>query len=314
MLALGAAPAALAQLDAAHDAQARGAKLHASGDLQGALREFDRVVELAPQSPFGWYNRGLVRRALKDCRSAIADFSRALELKADLFNALYQRGNCLQELGDYGEAVENYTSAIALPGQIHGRFLAHFARGDAFRRLGRLDEAHADYSRVAALRTDTAALRSRAWVSYYAGRWREAYQDLARHVHETQAKEPDAAYSVILGVLALRRQGENGAKFLAEYERRLDAKAWPAPVLRYLKGTLDEQRLLATAQGVGQRTEALAYVGASLLAAGEQRRATALLRRVLREGEPGYLEYDLAYHELRRLGLATPAERRERSR
>jgi len=284
--------------------------------LQGALREFDRVVRLAPDSAFAWYNRGLVRRDLKDCRAAIGDFGHALELEPGLFNALYQRGNCLQVFGEYQRAIDDYSRAVALPGRIDARFLAHYGRADALRRLGRLEEAYADYTRVSELRTDTTALRSRAWVSFYRGRWREAYMDAAKYVHDTEAKEPDAAYAVILGALALRRAGtqQEATKFISEWRPRLDAAKWPAPVIEYLDGRMQESALFAAARGPGERTEALAYAGASLLAAGQQQEGIDVLQRVLREGEPGYLEYDLAYHELRRLGLAAPSDRREPKR
>src|SRR5205823_3183956 len=122
------------QVEEAREAQNRGVELQRQGDLQGARREFDRVIELVPQSPFGWYNRGLVRRELKDCGGALADFDRAIELDAKFFNALYQRGNCRQALGEYEQALDDYTRALALPGQIRGRFAAYYARGDALRR------------------------------------------------------------------------------------------------------------------------------------------------------------------------------------
>jgi len=299
------------QVEEAREAQNRGVELQRQGELQGARREFDRVIELVPQSPFGWYNRGLVRRELKDCGGALADFDRAIELDAKFFNALYQRGNCRQALGEYEQALDDYTRALALPGQIRGRFAAYYARGDALRRLARIDEAYADYSRVLELRVDTAALRSRAWVAFYLGRWRDAFRDIAKYLHDTDAREADAPYAVLLGMLALERLHEKSAAFAADAER-LETKGWPAPVLRYFRGEIDQARLLSAAQGAGERTEALAYAGAKLLGAGEGERGVALLRRALREGEPGYLEYDLAYHELRRLGLAGAAERRER--
>jgi tetratricopeptide (TPR) repeat protein len=209
--------------------------------------------------------------------------------------------------------VDDYTRAVAVPGRIEARFLAYYARGEALRRLGRLDEAYADYVHVGELRRDTAALRSRAWVDFYRGRWAEAHQEAAKYVHDTEAKEPDAAYLVILGVLALRRQARprDAAEFLQQWESRIDAARWPAPVIAYLQ-TGDASALLATAKQPGERTEARAYLGADLLAQGRQAQAVEILRQVLRDGEPAYLEYDLAYHELRRLGLAQPGDRRRR--
>lgn len=264
-------------------------------------------------SASAWYERGLAQRDRKNCRAAIADFGRAIELQADYFEALYQRGNCLQALGDYAGAVADYSRAVALPGRVDARFRAYFARADAHRRLGELEPAHADYTQVIALRTDTAALRSRAWVNFYLGRWYEAYQDAAQYVHDTQAKEPDAAYAVILGTLALSRFGQRaeGTKFLQSWRPRLDATRWPAPVIVYLESG-DASALLAAAKQSGERTEARAYLGTDLLAQGRQAEGVEILRRVLREGDPAYLEYDLAYHELRRLGLAQPGDRRRR--
>jgi tetratricopeptide (TPR) repeat protein len=268
-------------------------------------------VRLAPSSDLAWYNRGLVRRDLGECRAALGDFDRALALQPQFFNALYQRANCRQALGQYAEAIDDYSQAVAFPGRIPARFLAHLGRADALRRLGRLDEAYGDYTRVAELRDDTRALRSRAWVQYYRGRWREAQEDAARYLLQSEAKEHDAPYALILGALALRRAGDDdgASRFLREWQPRLAAKAWPAPVLLYLADG-NEKRLLAAAKDAGQRTEARAYVGANLLARGERSRAVDILSKVLREDEPGYLEYDLAYYELERLGAARPADRR----
>ncbi len=264
-------------------------------------------------SASAWYERGLAQRDQKNCRAAVADFGRAIELQPDHFQALYQRGNCLQVLGDHAGAVADYSRAVALPGRVDARFRAYFGRADARRRLGELELAYADYTQVIALRTDTNALRSRAWVSFYRGRWHEAYQDAAKYVHDTEAKEPDAAFAVILGTLALRRAGKSAeaAKFLQSWRPRLDAARWPAPVITYLESG-DEPTLLTAARAPGQRTEARAYVGADLLAQGRQAQAVEILRQVLRDGDPAYLEYDLAYHELRRLGLTRPGEHRGR--
>ena len=314
-LALAAASAQSSDLDEARAAQARGAELHQHGDLQGALSEFDRAVRLAPSSDLAWYNRGLVRRDLGECRAALADFDRALTLQPQFFNALYQRANCRQALGQYAEAIDDYSQAIAFPGRIPARFLAHLGRADALRRLGRLDAAYGDYTRVAELRDDTRALRSRAWIQYYRGRWREAQEDAARYLHDSDAKEHDAPYALILGALALRRAGDDdgASRFMREWQPRLAAKAWPVPVLVYLADG-NEERLLSAAKDAGQRTEARAYLGANLLARGERGRAVEILTKVLREDEPSYLEYDLAYYELERLGAATAADRRTRGR
>ena len=149
----------------------------------------------------------------------------------------------------------------------------------------------------------------------FSGRWREAQADAALYLRDSDAKEHDAPYAVILGALALRRAREDdgASRFMREWQPRIDVRDWPAPVLAYLADG-NEKRLLAAAKDSGQRTEARAYVGANLLARGERSRAVETLSKVLREDEPGYLEYDLAYYELERLGAATAADRRTRGR
>lgn len=299
-------------LEDAKAAQTRGAALHRKGDLQGALREFDRAVRLAPRSELAWYNRGLVRRDLKDCRAAVGDFDHALEVQPRFFNALYQRGNCRQQLGEYEAAIADYSRAIELPGRADAGFIAYFGRADAYRRMGRLDEAYRDYSAVSQVRNDTRALRSRAWVECYRGRWRECHADAARYLAETGGAEPDAPYAVILGMIALRRAGDTAAAaaFAQKWQPERPPAAWPGPVLAYLQGATGEKALLSAARDAGQRTEAGAYIGQNLLWKGEARRAIDVLRRVLREGDARFFEYDLAYHELRRLGAAQPHDRR----
>ena len=302
------------RLEEAREAQRRGSELHAQGDLQGALRELDRAVALAPEAPLAWFNRGLVHRALKNCLVAVQDFSRAIALQPDLFNALYQRASCLASAGAAESAIEDYTRAASLPGRIDARFLAFYGRADAYRRIGKLEEADADYTQVIALRTDTAARRSRAWVKAYRGQWRDAFVDASRHLQETEGKEPDAAYSLILAVVALRRSGDmpQSARFLNEWQARVKAERWPAAILAYLETGADAALLLA-AEGPGQATEAQAYVGVDLIARHDVARGVELLRQVVRQGDPAYLEYDLAFHELRRLGLVRPEQHKRRA-
>lgn len=301
-------------VDAAREANRRGVALREKGDFEGALREFSEAVRLAPKAPYGWFNRGLTRRDLKDCARAVEDFTQALELDAGNFAGWYQRGNCLQAEGAYERAVSDYGSAVQLPGRINGRFLAFLARGDANRRLGRLEPALLDYSATMQLRSDTKALRSRAWTQAYLGRWQEAYDDAARYLHETQAKESDALYVLLLANAALERtQGRDAAgRFVTEWSGRIAATGWPRPILEALRGAITPAVLEAAIKDVGARTEARTWRGLARLAANEHEAGVADLKWVLRAGRPGYWEYDLAFFELRRLGLATDAARRVR--
>ena len=312
MIVLGTGAAA-AQPEEAWRAQQRGIELYRQGNPLGALREFDEQVRLSPEAAAGWYYRGLMKRDLDDCLGALSDFSRALAIQPAFFNALFQRGRCLQRLGDDGPAADDYTRAVQIAGQLHPRFLAFFARADAYRRLGRLEEALSDYTTVLGLRTDTTARRSRGWVYAYLNRWSDAYDDMSSYLHDTEGKEPDAVYAAIVANLALRRMGrqDDAGRLLESWRSRLALKAWPAPALEYLTGRLPEREFLEAAAGAAQVTEALAYVGVALLGDGDPR-GFDMLAKVLKDGDPAFLEYDLAYYDLLRAGRATPLDRKAR--
>src|SRR5213078_4120054 len=121
------------------------------------------------------------------------------------------------------------------------------------------------------LRIDTAALRSRAWINFYRGRWNDAYREASKYVHDTEGKEPDAAYVVILGTLALRRDARprDADDFLRKWQPKLDVNRWPAPIIAYLLGG-DARTLLAAAREPGERTEARTYLAVDLLARGKR--------------------------------------------
>jgi hypothetical protein len=165
------------------------------------------------------------------------------------------------------------------------------------------------------MRTDTAVLRSRAWVHLYLGDWAAARDDAVRFVEVGGGKEPGTAYAVLVAFIALNRLGEaaRAQAFLSEWAAQLDPSAWPAPAMLHLRDLLGVRELLAAAANDGERMEARAYAGIGRLLAGARAEGVALLKEVLRTGDPRYWEYDLAYYELRRLGEAVQRGARRRN-
>ena len=53
------------------------------GNLDEALSEFDRAIEMKPEDPRNYFNRALVHGAKKDHRRAIADYSEAIRIIAE---------------------------------------------------------------------------------------------------------------------------------------------------------------------------------------------------------------------------------------
>jgi protein O-GlcNAc transferase len=82
-----------------------GLKAKAGGDLITAIREFERVAELAPQLAAAHANLGAVYFEKRDYERALAPLRKALELNPDLPGSSQMLGTALLALGSPAEAI-----------------------------------------------------------------------------------------------------------------------------------------------------------------------------------------------------------------
>lgn len=61
-------------------------------DYDVVRKDLDKVINLAPDFIFAYYNRANVSAMLKDYRAAIADYDKAIELNPDFADAYFNRG------------------------------------------------------------------------------------------------------------------------------------------------------------------------------------------------------------------------------
>jgi tetratricopeptide (TPR) repeat protein len=92
----------------------RGIEKAKNGDLDGAIADFNRAIELNPNDDAPYYNRAQARRLKKDTAGAIADYTRAIELGCKNPAAYNNRGNARSENNDPDGAIADYTRAIEL--------------------------------------------------------------------------------------------------------------------------------------------------------------------------------------------------------
>ena len=175
----------------------RGVARYQQGDLEGAIREFDRAIDLAtslspgsydanqigaisPEPAVIHYNRGVARYDLRDWDGAIADLDVALWLNPLHVMAWIKRGNTRFNKGYLDEAINDYGQAIRLDPR---STLAWNNRGLAWQNKGKLDAALSDYTR--ALELDpllSAALNNRAGIKHDRGDLRGALKDYNRAI------------------------------------------------------------------------------------------------------------------------------------
>ena len=111
-----------------------------------------------------------------------------------------------------------------------------------------------------------------------------------------------ALYAVILGHFAARQDGDEAAakRFLSDSAGKL-SEDWPYPVVRFLRGEIDEPALLKLAIDDDKRTEARCYLGLDHLLKGRKDEALAHFRWVKEHGTADFTEYTIAIAELERL-------------
>lgn len=171
----------------------QGNALYAAGELEKALEQYNRALELRPDYPEALHNRGVTLGNLKRYAEALADFNRALELRPDDPNTLNNRGNALSELQRSDEALVDYNLALELrpdyPEALHNRGVT------LAKRFERYVEALADYSRALELRPDyPGALNNRGVTLQHLQRYEDALADYNRAL-QLQPDHSDTLYN-----------------------------------------------------------------------------------------------------------------------
>lgn len=75
------------------------------------MQDYEKVLEIAPEFVYAWYNRGYIRFLQKDYRSALEDFNRAIELSPDFAEAWYNRGIIRIYLGERENGLRDLSKA-----------------------------------------------------------------------------------------------------------------------------------------------------------------------------------------------------------
>jgi lipoprotein NlpI len=229
----------------------RGNAKGAKGDLDGAIADYNSTLELDPKNAHAYNNRGLTKQAKGDLDGAIADYNSTLELDPQSAYAYSNRGFAKGSKGDYDGAIGDCSHALELDSKN-----AKSYRNRAFARQGKgdLDGAIADYNGAIELDPKYAdAYFNRALAQQAKGDPASAIADYNR-VTELAPKYADAYrdYARLFIWLIRARQGETEAanKELSTYldkRQKATPSDWFFEVAGYLLGKASEADLFAAA-------------------------------------------------------------------
>ena len=111
-------------------------ELEVRGDVDAAIKEYSRVVELRPDSPEAYANLAAAQKRKGDVQQAVVSLNKALERKPQFATALNNRGWIYTEQEKWAEARGDFEQALKIDPQDQG----------ALQGLARVLEKERDYA------------------------------------------------------------------------------------------------------------------------------------------------------------------------
>src|SRR5271165_6125534 len=237
----------------------------------------------------------------KELDTAIADYNEAIRLKPGSAGVAHQgRGRAWRDKKDYDKAIADCNEAIRLD---PGYAVAYNSRGKTWSAKKDYDKAIADYNEAIRLYPGYVRAYCNRGVAFLLTGSAKVGED-ARKVLELEGWRGEySQYAVLWGYFGLRRAGnaDSAKRLLDDAAARCDTTAWPYPVIRYLRGELDQTAMLAAASDNDKMTVARFYLGLDLALKGRYEEAREHYRWVKEHGNPSLFQFTHALAELDKL-------------
>lgn len=159
------------------------------GNYQQAIGILTQVINssLSRRTPMDYNNRGLMYFYCGQLEEAIANYDRALELNPNLTAAYNNRANCYVNQGDLIEALIDYDQALDL-NPFHIRALIN--QGITFRHLGMYREALDNFDiALGQGKLEGYIYAQRGRTHHLAGDWNWAIADYQRSLHSLDPEQ-----------------------------------------------------------------------------------------------------------------------------
>jgi tetratricopeptide (TPR) repeat protein/beta-lactamase regulating signal transducer with metallopeptidase domain len=193
----------------------RGVSCFKKGQIEDAIADFDKAIDLDPGKAVAYVARGSAYYELDQLDNAISDYSKAIEINPDFAVAYQNRGSVYYRLGQLDNAICDYDKAI----EINPDFaVAYHDRGSVYHSQGRSRDAISDYSKTLELNPEDAVTYTcRGTVYFSQGRYQKAFIDFNRAIE----LNPGYANAYINRGSCYYTRGNYG-RAIADYKKALE--------------------------------------------------------------------------------------------
>jgi tetratricopeptide (TPR) repeat protein len=202
------------------------------GDFPTAEGYWTQLIELLPENPVGWSNRGNSKVSQNKLEEAIADFNKSIELAPDAADPYLNRGTAFEGQGRWEEAIADYKRVLELnPNDA----MAYNNLGNAKAGQGRWEEAIADYQKATELAPNFAFARANyALALYQTGQTQEAIRTM-RNIIRKYPQFPDVRAALTAVLWEQGKLGEAESNWVATVglDRRYKDLDWVKTVRRW---------------------------------------------------------------------------------
>ncbi len=195
------------------------------GDFITAEKYWTELIDLFPQNPAIWSNRGNSRVSQHKLSAAIADFNRSIELLPDRTDAYLNRGVAFEGLGKWHQAIADYQYILSIDSQDP---MAYNNLGNAYGGLGQWKIAIENYLKATEIAPDFAFARANyALALYQIGDISESIRNMKNIVRKYR-DFPDirAALSAALWQNGQRGEAESNWVAVIGLDRRYQDLDW----------------------------------------------------------------------------------------
>jgi hypothetical protein len=120
-----------------------------NGSYESAVDDYSKTILLIPNVEY-YLERAVAYAKLGRLKESIQDFTSAISLDPKSPSLYYNRGTAYAQRGSFSEAIDDLSKAISLSTEPNADY--YMNRGNAFKKLGRLDEGNRDLMEARRLR------------------------------------------------------------------------------------------------------------------------------------------------------------------